>query len=75
MNADFEFERQVRHAKIKLRDGTAVEAEYVAVIDWALVRELVERAAQNTSRNAKSGPLRVRVIAINHGTLREELPR
>jgi hypothetical protein len=62
---DHEFQRAVRRAMGKLRDGTPVEIEYAIEIDWERMRDMVERAARNKSKRSKSGPVMAYVARIN----------
>jgi hypothetical protein len=64
MIEDDAFEKTIRHAQAKLKNGTPVEVQYVLSVDWMRMRELAERAARNKGRVAKAGPITVYVAGI-----------
>lgn len=67
IGTDHDFERTIRRAPAKLRDGTPVEVEYAIEIDWVRMRQLVERAARNKGKRATFGPVTVYVARVNRG--------
>jgi hypothetical protein len=60
---DEDFEKVIRRTPHQLKDGTHVEIEYVIEIDWQIMREVAIRAARNSSKRSKFGPVIVHHVA------------
>ena len=58
----------IRHAKVQLRDKSQADVEYVVGVNWRCVNALAAKAVRNKAKRATSGPITVRVVAVNKVT-------
>jgi len=54
---DYDFQKHIRIARVRRRDGSVLAIEYACQIDWARMIDGAQRAMTNKSKRAVAGPL------------------